>query len=183
MNDPASNSRGTSGSRLRRLAMAVFVMLPAFGSCAGDLDPGLQTEYCKTHDCKGGSSSGSGGMTGGGTGGASPGSGGMSGPACDAYGMIFKDTCAQSGCHSPGGTYPDLSTDAAASSLVGKAIMSTSCKGTGGNFIVNSGAPLGGTLFTWIAGTGCGAQMPFLGTPLTTSEIDCIKSYFTAKLK
>jgi hypothetical protein len=69
-----------------------------------------------------------------------------------------------------------------ASAAVGKAA-ALMCPGTTATALVNPAAPLAGVLFTRITSASCGSgQMPLLGTPLSQTEIDCIKSYFTSKL-
>jgi hypothetical protein len=104
--------------------------------------------------------------------------------ACDAVGMVFQPKCV-SGCHSPGGLWPaiDLSSDATATQVVGAA-QTYKCAADMTDKIVNASAPLAGSFFLYISGQTCGAttQMPFGGTPLSQTEIDCIKAYFTSKL-
>jgi hypothetical protein len=126
-----------------------------------------------------GGSNGSGGR--GGTGGASSGTGGATAAPCDALNQVFIPQCVV--CHVPNGIAPtDFSTEQALSALVG-GVQRYPCRADQTSSIVNPAAPLSGSLFLWISGSSCLEQMPEGGTPLSATDMACVKSYFMAKIK
>ena len=170
-------------------SVTLLLLLAALAACEGDLDP----RYVKgTSPGTGGSSlPGSGGVTGSGgvpastgTGGTTQGgTGGMVSSACTYSQTPLMAKCGFNGCHSTNGTPPDLSSDAMASTAVGKAA-ALMCTGNAATALVNTTAPLSWVLFTRITSGSCGTgQMPLVGGPLSQTEIDCIKSYFMSKLQ
>jgi hypothetical protein len=115
-----------------------------------------------------------------GTGGSGSGTGGST-VACDAPTMIFKPTCGVVGCHSPGGSPPDLVTAPVENSLIGKPqVLST--LGSCNMNLVNSTKPAAGALFQRLNGMDCGASMPFLGAMLPADQLQCITDWVNSKL-
>lgn len=173
-----------------RLPYAINLMLlPWLVACAGDLDSKFG-QGGSTGNATGGASATGGSSSGGGSGTGGSGAGGAA-AGCDAVAMVFVPKCSSVGCHlgvgSLGGPL-DLTSDAKASMAVG-APQATTCMGDTQAKIVNPSAPFSGTMMRVISGESCGSatMMPLGATPavggLTQAEINCIASYYTAKLK
>lgn len=181
-----SFSPSTSIARVRpRTPMAVafslaLASLSVLAGCPGSLEGDFPPPGNSTGS--GGSSSGSGGMTGSGSGGSASGGSGSGGSGsggsvagCDAPKKVFQVYCV-TGCHSPNVFPPDLSGDNPEARLIGKP-STEQC----GNYL-ESGKPASGALLKKITGTSCNnTQMP-VGSPLSSENIQCVTDWANSKL-
>jgi hypothetical protein len=91
---------------------------------------------------------------------------------------ILKQTCG--GCH--GGTAPAQGLDLFASGLKGR-VADVAAKGCGGEILVVPGDAAASYLMAKIEGThgeGCGVQMPKGGTPLSSTDQNCVARWIDA---
>jgi len=96
--------------------------------------------------------------------------------ACDAPTMVFKNSCATTGCHGPGGQQPDLSGANPETRLIGKPGLEC------GNYL-DSTKPASGEIIKKISGTTCITQMPPPpADPLTPDQIKCVTDWANSKL-
>jgi hypothetical protein len=115
------------------------------------------------------------------------GSGGSGGGGCDAPAMVILPTCATAvACHGPAPAFGDFRMPAdpdPTKGLIGRTALfgDAACMGMP---VINTSLPPDGVLFRRLAGDACGpmTRMPFDATPLTTAQIDCLKSWVTAQL-
>jgi hypothetical protein len=108
---------------------------------------------------------------------------------CDLAGLEALFTakqCTLSGCHdsAAGSAGLDLKSAGLADRLLGKGPVAgvgsvpSSCAGLGKIYLLASRNPSMGLLIDKLTGNpGCGVRMPLGGSPLTTSQMECVRSW------
>lgn len=112
----------------------------------------------------------------------------MAGPPCDAPVMVFKPTCAGSGCHDAGSIFGAFAVDSPEGALIDKPAAATGpC---GGRKLLDPAAPGDSVLLARLKGTSCGPLMPYSFSQatmpalvLTPAQIDCVNSWVLSKAR
>ena len=94
-------------------------------------------------------------------------------PACVT--ALFAKSCAGAACHSPPALQVDLTSPGVERRLVGKASPSTSV--CNGHVFVASDGTQSLLLQKLTAPPPCGAAMPFGGTPVSASDLACVRDW------
>ena len=158
--------------RQRWLGFGGVLLLFVAAGCPGSVDPSLIP-------------SGSGGTHGGGAG--TTGAGGSSVQSCDTAPIYMAKACANAGCHDANGTSAafDMTSPGWQTHLVGVnpkggGTLASACAANG-PYLVPGMIPAKGLFLDKLKeGTACGVVMPFAGTVLTATELDCVQTWANA---
>jgi cellulose 1,4-beta-cellobiosidase len=148
-------------------AAVLLVLAPA--GCPGSLeDPG----QFESADSSASTSSGAAGGTTGGTSG---------GGTCDAPDMIFTTTCGAAGCHNAASAAFAGNLDLVSPGLASR-LVNVPANAMPSLFYIDTANPSQSVLLTKLTSTPpFGAQMPYLSTPLSSSQIQCVTEWVDAQ--